>query len=344
MSFVEATLQAMGVADAREQNARALALAAIVGDGQPEKDWAVAARRRVALRHALLRAALGQITDVLAGDIPHIVLKGEALAKMLYGDASRRSSTDIDLLVLPGDYEEVRRRLIAIGFVPVQEEGPRKWAYNQEALRHSTHGAIVEIHWMLAFPALPAMSPGPLFDTRQPFELGPGLVVDVLRGDWMGIHLALHFHQHMGFAKGLLDMAAWCDTVAPTLERATFLEMARKLKLQGVVQWPLHTLALLVGERPPMYVDGVDQTVKVWAQVSAWALRDCISRDFDGGVQDSLASLNPTISPAVGVPLRALSMAVVDGAPPAKFGACLRPLLQGPHRMGRVIRRWHLVR
>lgn len=339
MTFVERALVAMGARQAREENAWSTVVAPTLSRVGPGSPWVAAARRKVALTHAVMRQALRDILDALGGEIPYLILKGEPLGRELFGDSSHRSSGDIDLLVLPGDYEEVRRRLLALGYVPKNAEGPRMWAHNQEEFRHEVHGASVEIHWILALPAMPAMSPLPLFETRRRFSLDEDLQPYVLRGDWMGIHLALHFQQHSGFAKGLLDMAAWCDQIAPALDRGCFLDKASRLRLQGVVQWPLHTLEILCGERPPMYLEEVDPSVRWWATISADALRDCLSRPYTGGLRDCLAALNPTMGPAVWVSIQSLAMMVVDGTPLQKGVACLRPILDGPHFVGRFFHR-----
>lgn len=344
MSIVTALLKVMGGEDARRENAEKLAITGLVDTLENAPGWAGEQRRQIALRHAMFRAAMVGLMEVLGGDIRYVLLKGEPLARTLYDDPSLRSSTDLDLLVLPGDYEEVRRRLIDLGYVPKRPEGPRMWAFNQEEFRHGVHGAAVEIHWMLALPALPRMSLLPIFETRQSFALDDDLEVFVLRSDWMGIHLALHFQQHTGFAKGLLDIAAWCDRIACGLERRAFLEKTRRLRLEGLMQWPLHTIERLCGERPPMYVADVDRTVRTWAAISAFALRDCLSRKFTGGVRDSLAALNPTVGPELSVPIHALTMAVVDGGASDKMRSVAKPILDGPHFVGRAMRRWGVMR
>ena len=335
MTFLDKTLRAMGAQTARRENARQLAVGGLVGEVGPGPAWVDESRRKSALLHGVLRAALAEVVDVLDDEIPHVVLKGEPLVRTLYGDTSLRSSGDIDLLVLPGDYEEVRRRLMACGYEPRHEEGPRMWAHNQEAMVHAEHGIWVEIHWMLALPAVPHVPLGRVFGSRQAFALSDDLTVDVLAEDWMGIHLALHFHHHTGCVRGLLDMAAWCDRVAPRLEETTFVQKARDCGLGGLVQWPLHTIAILTGDEPPMYVEDVDDPVRAWATVSAWAANDALSRALSGGVRDSLAALMPTVGPMVWVPVEALSMLVVDGDGMVKGEALLRPILHGPHFVGR---------
>ena len=294
------------------------------------------------LRFALLRIGLRQIVEALGEDIPFVILKGEPLSRRLFDQPEFRSTTDVDLLVLPGDHDEVRRRLLGLGFV-ARQEGPRKWAYNQEALVHPGSSVVMEIHWAIAFPALPPLPIKDLFERRRSFELAPDLDVPILSDDWTGIHLALHFHQHIGCAKCLLDMAAFCSRIAPGLDASAFQDRVAELGLSGVVQWPLHTLELLTGDPPPLYLADVDPTVRAWAVVSAWALRGCLSRRFRGGVQDSLASLNPTTGPSAEVLLRALTMLTVDGTA-EKSRAFWRPIFHGPHFLGRAMHRWGAIR
>jgi hypothetical protein len=84
-----------------------------------------------------------------------IVLKGAALAEMLYPDISLRPFGDIDLLVRERDLEEAENRLLLMGYESTTEE--RRQGYGRRSREHSTylkdesHPLYVELHTRL-FP------------------------------------------------------------------------------------------------------------------------------------------------------------------------------------------------
>ncbi len=74
---------------------------------------AVAARDRALADEG--SALLVELHGALAG-IPFLVLKGRPVAEWLYGDAARRPSDDVDLLLRPRDRDRAARRLEGLGF------------------------------------------------------------------------------------------------------------------------------------------------------------------------------------------------------------------------------------
>ena len=298
--------------------------------------------RRYAMSLALMRAVLRKLARGLDG-LPWILLKGPPLEELLYGGRFLRMTGDLDLLVLPGDLEDVRGRLETMGFESISAEGPRMWTHNQHAFRQSEYGVVVEVHWSLAESRSPQPAPHELFDSRVEFELSPGFAVEVLRLDWLFIHLVLHFHHHMGFAKGLLDVAGWLDHYAGEFDEVELLARARRLGMFGMVQWPLHTIAHLTGEEPPLWAPA-DLAVRAWAEATARALRGCLAAPPKGDLRRTLVEVMPAVGPVRGVPLQALSMLVADGGLSSKTRAALRPLLEGPHFLGRAMWRWGVIR
>jgi len=82
--------------------------------------------------------------------IPTIVLKGPAVAIAAYGDCSRRTFVDIDLLVQKDDLPAANDLLLARGYSP--KFGPRMvgaLVSGQHALEFTGAGPNVEVHWSL---------------------------------------------------------------------------------------------------------------------------------------------------------------------------------------------------
>ena len=299
--------------------------------------------RRLQLSHAVLRGALGEIAGCFEGEIPLVLLKGEPLEELLFGGEYSRSTGDVDLLILPGDLELARERLAGLGYRRARDEDPRMWSHNQEAWRHQTLGVIVELHWSLAEPGVPQPSLHELFSTSEGYCF-ENLEVPYLREDWLFLHLVLHFHHHMGFAKGLLDIAAWCERygekyAADEKKKEEFLDRMRSLGMYGMVQWPLHTIEALTGVRPALWDDQVDWAVRTWAFASSSAMRDCLIRSPRSDLEATLVAVMPRVGPELAVPLLALRMLVIEGRS-AKFRAFWRPIWGGPHVFGRFVAGW----
>ena len=306
--------------------------------------------RRLQLSHAVLRGALREIAGCFEGEIPLVLLKGEPLEKILFGGEYSRSTGDIDLLILPGDLELARQRLAGLGYRRASDEDPRMWSHNQEAWRHQTLGVIVELHWSLAEPGVPQPSLHELFSTSEPYRFdesgsggGDSLEVPYLQRDWLFLHLVLHFHHHMGFAKGLLDIAGWCERYGEEFrdgeKRAEFLGRMRRLGMYGMVQWPLYTIEALTGIRPALWDEGADWAVRAWAYASSSAMRDCLIRSPRSDLEATLVAIMPKVGPELAVPLLAARMLVIEGRG-RKLRAFARPIWGGPHVFGRFVAGW----
>src|SRR5690554_5761564 len=201
-------------------------------------------RLRLGAQAALVRETTLDVVTVLSG-VKCLILKGYPLASMLFEEgALQRVSADVDVLVLPGDREEVARRLRRAGYAPASAEAPREWAYNQHAWRHSGTGVVVEVHWAVGFPELPHLGVGRCLMEADTMMLR-GVEVAVPGRAWGVLQLSVHLQQHLGFARGLLDLAAYMDVAGDALPATEVL--ARGAGVWGVVSWGLRALELLVG-------------------------------------------------------------------------------------------------
>src|SRR5207237_1564484 len=82
--------------------------------------------------------------------IPAIVLKGPALAIQAYGDCSRRSFGDIDLLVKKNDLPMAQKLIDGWGYTPKFGALMADRLVNgQHALEFSGPGPNIEVHWSL---------------------------------------------------------------------------------------------------------------------------------------------------------------------------------------------------
>ncbi len=125
------------------------ALATTADLAAPLRHGLKAARRRARLRGLHHSAELAGIAAALhAEGIDVIALKGPAIAQLLHGDALRRDSRDLDLLVRPEQIAAALAVLEARDFMlPPRRAGRDAWQVDHETpLRHRRTGLIVEMH------------------------------------------------------------------------------------------------------------------------------------------------------------------------------------------------------
>lgn len=83
--------------------------------------------------------------------VPLIVLKGPVLGAKLYGDISKRTSKDLDLLVSPESIHTSINLLIELGYQMKDERLLDNWMYKNHHLTfdHPVKRVQVELHWRL---------------------------------------------------------------------------------------------------------------------------------------------------------------------------------------------------
>ncbi len=295
-------------------------------------------RREHIVNIAMLRNEIREVQKLLEPDIRSILLKGEALGLLLYGEPYCRGTGDIDLLVDPENVEEVWRRLESVGYRVDKHEAPRSWTYNQFALTHPHKKITVEIHWALAFPQMPSIPVARLFEQAQEVELAPDLKVLALGPEHLLFHLAYHYHQHEGFLKGLLDIAAWLDRYEATADREEIARIAEELGVSGVLQWPLHVIEKLTGKRSVYYEADVGLAVRLWSDRCAEATRACLVRSDLSQSDRAILRTMARLGKLQGVFVDSMTMLTLDGISP-KIVGFMRPWVWGPHRVGRFMYR-----
>lgn len=141
-----------------------------------------------------------------AGGVGAILLKGPAVARVLYATEERRYYGDIDLLIDPPHAENARRILAALGYRPrfpgagLAEAG----IYAEEYARKS---ALVDLH--LSYPGI-TVEPGTAWRELRahaeqvPFRSG---AATMLRAEGVAVILALHAAKSPGRPVGDLGRA-----------------------------------------------------------------------------------------------------------------------------------------
>lgn len=80
-----------------------------------------------------------------------LMLKGPLLAEVLYGDISRRTSKDLDILIAYYDLHKVEQILIALGYEPDDTHilNSRKRKSHHISYTHVESNVQIEVHWQL---------------------------------------------------------------------------------------------------------------------------------------------------------------------------------------------------
>ncbi|WP_281285836.1 nucleotidyltransferase family protein [Persicimonas caeni] len=295
------------------------------------------AARRYWIEHGarlgLYRTELARVHEALEHITPVVVLKGEPLSVLLYGDPRLRNTTDLDLLSAPESLPQAITALAELGYRPTDGPKAKTWASNQCALLHETYGTLIELHWRIAFPYLPSPEISQLLRETIAVEIGDRTYRS-LRPELLFFQLCYHFHQHRGFLKGLLDITGWIDRFESSADLDEIRAMADRLGLNGLIQWPLHVLNLFTGHKSRLYEPTADPFVRAWAAWTAAKLeRDFIELRPRTRVERWLDEQSFGAKLVTSM-LQGASMTVADGIFP-KISTAVRPVIFGPHRLGR---------
>lgn len=119
-----------------------------------DESLAIAARGLARARQldALLRA-------FNADGVRALPFKGPALSLAAYGELGVRASTDLDIVVEPGDVDRARAALVRCGYRSASSMSPPQERVLQRSFGHFVYippsGASVELHWRFAAPRYP---------------------------------------------------------------------------------------------------------------------------------------------------------------------------------------------
>lgn len=226
------------------------ALGAVIGR-IPSETWRDLERAAVLQRllQTRLRHNLTEILDILEGaGIAAVPLKGPILGERLYGDASLRVSSDLDLLVAPEQLESAITALVAADYQvdPLAlRRGPRKHLHHVQL--HGADGLLVELHFHL-LASFGALLPSSEFlDRAIAYQAPNGREYRVLRGEDELIYLLAHAATH------LFERLAWLYDVkmlllrTPSLNVTIAAERARRHGLGNVFQFATGVLREQLG-------------------------------------------------------------------------------------------------
>jgi hypothetical protein len=206
-------------------------------------------RRTAAVRTRIIGEAVQGLADA---DVPLLVLKGAALAQMVYADAVSRPMRDVDLLVRRQDARRAYDTLRQLGFTPAaRSSGPRH--HHLPGLWRAEDGVTVDIelhHELLArVPFVARQTYDDLRPAAQPFQWA-GRTLQTLGREDMLWHLYAHAFVINTLCPGirLISIAdlvhvveAWVDEFDWDMLRRRYGRLARALPLvDELAPWSDH--------------------------------------------------------------------------------------------------------
>ena len=147
-------------------------------------------------------------------------LKGPVLAQQLHNNITKRSSTDLDILIDVKDFSTVQDILLREGykmvcpnfaFTPKRFAIFQKWGHHARYI-HGQQGICIEIHWRtFTFPVEFPINMPEILKHSQPISLA-GSSIEVLPLEEMVLYLCCHGANHAW------DRLSWLCDIAKILE------------------------------------------------------------------------------------------------------------------------------
>lgn len=185
-----------------------------------------------------------RILDALSlADLPALVIKGNALAREIYGDPNCRSSSDSDILIRKGDAFIADRIVQSLGYVP--ESGlPLEYCIHRlhAAPYHKKTGTgAVEMHWNFTMPFFFNLTSeeiweGVVSSGQGAYQLSPEMTV---------ISLLIHHHTHSFREMRILVDILW--TMHKYDDVIDWRSIVIRLKSIGLLKTAYITLSQLNG-------------------------------------------------------------------------------------------------
>jgi hypothetical protein len=182
--------------------------------------------------------ALGRLLAALeAARIPIIVLKGLALAELMYRDVALRPMSDVDVIVRNSDFDAAVQVLFAAGFASDDFDpaiGSRGHPCHIH-LRDPAEACVIELHWRLSPPTeVGQIDVDEVWSRSRPVRLAAG-PARVLATEDLILSLAEHVAKHC-FARGSLGLFDIDETVRRHSNEIEWREVVERARRWGVAR------------------------------------------------------------------------------------------------------------
>lgn len=239
-------------------------------DIQLKQTWMRKAMRSMAFWQKLMKEQEALKVLFQGEQIPFVVLKGAAAA-VYYPQPDRRAMGDVDLIVLPEDFDRACQVMLDGGYELVSDQNERHFEYKK-------NGILFELHRYFAVMSDQEAAQwfdGRIYDgirlARQ--EALETYTVPMLPSLENGLVLLMHINQHLETGLGLRQIVDWMMFVERELDDAwwdrEFADHAERLGLK--------TLAVTVTRMCQMHLGLREEEVR-WCAAADEALCDELMR------------------------------------------------------------------
>jgi len=224
-----------------------------------------------AIRSMLFSQELARLLRLLnQAGVPSIPLKGVTLAESLYGDYALRVSSDMDILVPPGEVVRARRLILGHGYTsPFTEKffAERLVRTGNECClvrKQQRLSYVLELHWKLLFTSSRnAEAVDSVWAEARPKTFF-GVPARTLSPEWELLFLAVHAASHKWMAlKWLSDIDQAC--ASGLVDWQKMRELTERLEGGPVVRASLGACASLF--HTPLPSDFCRGTVPTWVRL-----------------------------------------------------------------------------
>jgi hypothetical protein len=202
---------------------------------------------------------IGQVLTVLQqANLDYLIVKGPALAKMVYPIPALRFFSDLDIVVRERDWNVTHRALVSMGFVsetdwsqPPPKFAPQVVIYEQRYW-HAAMGLVVEVHYDdLLNAGLSSRDVAGFWQRAVAVNVGEVTAKTLSLEDTL-IHLCAHAHYH-GYTRlsWLSDIAFIIRDHAARLSWSRVMEVVRREEVQVSVYYTLRLLPALLDVSVP---------------------------------------------------------------------------------------------
>jgi len=174
-----------------------------------------------------------EISFLLEGKgIPSVVIKGNEIAREIYGDPNCRSSCDIDILIKKTDAIKVDSLLTGNGYIDQEDLSLVYWLsrIHHKTYRHPGNNLLIEMHWGFGVPYFFRLDSEEIWDggvTSEPGKTG-------LSPEMIVIMLLIHHHSHSFRTLKILVDILW--TLFRYDTEIDWIRFSHKLRVDGLIK------------------------------------------------------------------------------------------------------------
>jgi hypothetical protein len=215
-----------------------------------------------AIKNMNLYLKLKEVLEVfLKHSIPIIILKGSALAPLVYNDLAIRPMVDLDLLVPENKLDAADLLLQQLHYTPVETLRSKEWYRNQHhhliPYKAPDQSLVIEIHRHITPPWVSNITPIEEFWQRaQPVQIA-SMTPLILSPEDLLLHTIIHLSQVDGFVgkiRALCDIAEIVKRYKSEIDWEGLTDYTKRYGIERYVYYALWLAWDIVGAEIPISV------------------------------------------------------------------------------------------